>query len=292
MYSPLVKGLNNALDKLSGIKVSGLPDYKEEHQIVFVRTNARCIANDSDLQGQFKPDIVLLRWDTFKEMKGGPSPLFSDTYTSDLCCKSGANQPKPRWKKLLSTVEVKRLPVGKAGAARRFSDKLYCSRFRDLGAESKADGRPKYKLSRGRGERFTRSRMSIFPSTLPVPSPTSVPPPVPEGNKEPASPMPGWETTEQKCRLSFESEGLPRKRLKTVGDAPLEPVGDTPLEPVSEIPSGRVKRAPEVQSAIYATRIISSSFNMTHTINILLKGTWIRFEANVHTPKLPDRHLR
>ena len=37
------------------------------------------------------------------------------------------------------------------------------------------------------------------------------------------------------------------------------------------------KQAPRVQSAIYASYKISSSFDISHVINLLLIGTWIGF---------------
>ena len=127
MYPPLIMALNNTLGELSKIKIPGLPDCKEDNQIVLVRTDARWVTTESYVQDQFEPedqfepDIVLLRWQTFKEIRGGPSPLFSDTYTSDICCKSGTDQPKLNWRNLLSTLEVKR--GGNEGVIRGFPNK-------------------------------------------------------------------------------------------------------------------------------------------------------------------------
>ena len=125
---------------------------------------------------------------------------------------------------------------------------------------------------------------SSLPPLFPVPSPISVPLRFSERNRGSTPPTFDWRTTEKRSRGLYESEGNSRKRFKTGGDAP--------PEPVSETPSRRVKQAPNVQSAIYAAHIISSSFNVTHTINILLVGASIRFEANFHALELPDRHFR
>jgi len=38
-----------------------------------------------------------------------------------------------------------------------------------------------------------------------------------------------------------------------------------------------LRQAPKVQSAIYASHKISSSFDVSHTINLLLIGTWLGF---------------
>ena len=66
MYPPLVKAFNYALDKLSEIVVPGLPPFQESRQIVFLRTDPAHIASETYLQGSYKPDIVLLKWDFLK----------------------------------------------------------------------------------------------------------------------------------------------------------------------------------------------------------------------------------
>jgi G:T-mismatch repair DNA endonuclease (very short patch repair protein) len=70
MYLPLVKTFNYALDWLSGFDVPGLPEFQEKRQIVFACSSMRCIKSESYLQGSYKPDIILVRWDTFKQVHG------------------------------------------------------------------------------------------------------------------------------------------------------------------------------------------------------------------------------
>ena len=169
MYSPLIKALNSALDQLSKIKVPGLPDFSKDRQIVFARSDARCIESESYLQGSYKPDIVLIRWETLKKMQGKPRASFSHSYTSDICCKSGCDQPKLNWRNLLSTVEVKR-GSKPGGANKRFLKKVYSSDFEDLGAEPTTAEPPTFRPfalpQRAREVYPTRSRMSISPSTF------------------------------------------------------------------------------------------------------------------------------
>ena len=86
------------------------------------------------------------------------------------------------------------------------------------------------------------------------------------------------------CRELYASEENPRKKFKAGGDPALEPIGETTTKPE--------KQPPHVQSAIYAAHLLSSAFNITHAINILLVGTWARFDVNAHMLKLPDRHFR
>src|ERR1700753_3203111 len=47
-------------------------------------------------------------------------------------------------------------------------------------------------------------------------------------------------------------------------------------------PAKTPKLEPRVQSAIYAAHRLSSSFNNTHTINLILVGTWPRFLWALH----------
>lgn len=172
MYSPLVKALNLALDRLSEIKVHGLPDFEEKHQIVFVHTNARNVATEDYFQRQFKPDIALLQWKTFKKLEfediDGESPPFSETYSSDLCCKSGTTQPKFNWRNLLSTLEVKR--GGNEVIISGFPNKLYTPGFGELSMGPTVDEPPtSLPLTRSVMAREifpVDSGMSISPSTF------------------------------------------------------------------------------------------------------------------------------
>ena len=71
--------------------------------------------------------------------------------------------------------------------------------------------------------------------------------------------------------MMYESDGNSRKRLKAGDDTALKSISETQYE---DWPGARVKQAPRVQSAIYATHILSSSFDVAHTINVTLVGTW------------------
>ena len=128
-----------------------------------------------------------------------------------------------------------------------------------------------------------------LPQLLSGPSPISVPTRVSARNKESTQSVAGWKSTEKRHRMIYESDGNSRKRAKTSGDTALEPISETMRE---YQPSAQVKQAPRVQSAIYAAHILSSSFNITHTINITLVGTWAYFWASVQTLKLFNRHFR
>ena len=79
-----------------------------------------------------------------------------------------------------------------------------------------------------------------------------------------------------------------RKRLKTGSDTESEPVSGTKR---GDPTSARVKQSLRVQSAICASHIISSSFDVTHAINIFLVGAWVGFQASVNTLKLTNRHF-
>ena len=170
MYSPLVKAWNYALDRLSKIKVPGLPDFKEDRQIVFARSDARCIKSESYLQGSYKPDIVLVRWRTLKETQRERKAPYPMTYLSDMCCKSGSDQPKLNWRNVLSTVEVKRGSSVLQGANEEFIETTYTSGFEDLRAEPTAaeppPPSPPARPGMVREIYITRSRSSVSPSAF------------------------------------------------------------------------------------------------------------------------------
>jgi len=115
MYIPLVKAFNYALNELSKLSVPGLPEFQEERQIVFARSDAKCIASEHYLQGSYKPDIILLKWSLFKSVHGYTSAAYSASYRSDICCESSRKKPELSWRNILSTVEVKRSGTGGAG---------------------------------------------------------------------------------------------------------------------------------------------------------------------------------
>jgi len=108
MYSPLIKAFNYALDRLSKFEVPGLPRFQKQRQIVFARSDPKCIESESYLQGSYKPDIVLVKWDVFKRAHRRPRAVYSDSYESRTCCESACDQPSLSWRNLLSTLEVKR----------------------------------------------------------------------------------------------------------------------------------------------------------------------------------------
>jgi len=112
MYDPLITAFNYALDRLSKLKVPHLPGFQETRRIVFARSDAKCIKSESYLQGSYKPDIVLLKWDTFKS-----------AYQSPGAADSGSYRPNLRWCNVLSTVEVKRGKSGNKGKAKEESAK-------------------------------------------------------------------------------------------------------------------------------------------------------------------------
>ena len=172
MYSPLIKALNSALDQLSKIKVPGLPDFNKDRQIVFARSDARCIESESYLKGSYKPDIVLVRWETLKKMQGKLQASFSHSYTSDICCKSGCDQPKLDWRNLLLTLEVK-CGSKHGGANKWFLKNTYSSDFGDLSAEPTTADPPTFPPPalphRAREIYPTRSRTSVSPSALVLP---------------------------------------------------------------------------------------------------------------------------
>ena len=115
MYSPFIRAFNYTLDRLSGLKVPGLPDFQENRQIAFARSDEKCIESESYLQGSYKPDIVLVKWNMFTRVHQRAGAVYSESYETDICCESGCEQPTLSWRNLLSTVEVKRGGPGGAG---------------------------------------------------------------------------------------------------------------------------------------------------------------------------------
>lgn len=108
MYSRLIKAFNYALGRLPNVKVPGLlpelVDSKPRSQ--FTRDSARCIESNSYFQGSYKPDTALVQWKTFKAIPRCEEAANLNAYISDICCKSGRDQPKPQLAKLLVDVDV------------------------------------------------------------------------------------------------------------------------------------------------------------------------------------------
>jgi len=182
MYSPLVKAFNYALDRLSELDVPGLPKFHEPSQIVFACSATKCIKSESYLQGSVKPDIVLVKWSTFKRTHQRADAAYPDSYKSDVCYRSGYDQPSLSWRNVLSTLEVKRGGPGGAGNTGNKPSKgkrkgksvhsRYTGRFEDLGGDLGAivqPGPPRPAPLKMVGEENpTRSRKSTAPSPLPL----------------------------------------------------------------------------------------------------------------------------
>jgi len=182
MYSPLVKAFNYALDRLSELDVPGLPKFHEPSQIVFACSATKCIKSESYLQGSYKPDIVLIKWNTFKRAHKCPGVAYSGSYESDVCYRSDCDQPRLSWRNILSTLEVKRGGPRGAGNTGNKPSKgktkgksvhsTYTGQFEDLGGDIGAivqPGPPRPAPLKMVGEENpTRSRKSTAPSALPL----------------------------------------------------------------------------------------------------------------------------
>lgn len=88
------------------------------------------------LQGLYKPDIILIKWSKFKTEYGSKHHPYSESYRSEICCRSWHSKPPLGWCNILSTVEVKPGDSGGAGSegkAKARSVKLkYDTGFMDL----------------------------------------------------------------------------------------------------------------------------------------------------------------
>jgi len=116
VYDPLIKALNCALDRLSKVDVDGLPEFKKDRQIVFARSNTKCIETETYLQGSYKPDIILIKWRKFKTEYEYEDYSYLESYISDICCRPGRDEPPLSWRNILSTVEVRRDDSGSVGS--------------------------------------------------------------------------------------------------------------------------------------------------------------------------------
>ena len=175
MYNPLIKAFNYVLDRLSKFDVPGLSEFQEKRQIVFARSDAKCIESEDYLQGSHKPDIILVKWDKFKSTYGYPKSAYAESYKRDTCCESDKVKPALSWRNILSTIEVKQGGFGGAstGGNRRSKGKaraklvksMYTGDFWDLEGDLGVAGSSKLPQSAPLkivDEEFsTHSRMSI-----------------------------------------------------------------------------------------------------------------------------------
>jgi len=302
MYSPLIKAFNYALDRLSTLQVPGLPGFQNKRQLVFAYSATKCIESESYLQGSYKPDIVLVKWNTFKKVHGRTTSGYSQSYESNICCKSGCDQPKLSWRNLLSTLEVKRGAPGGAGnyekkppkgkAREKFVNTTYTGGFwelkGDLGGEKPSKVQQSTPLKMVDEENPTRTRTFVpLPSVFTFSS-TSVATRSSLRNRDSSSStsdrLPS--SLQKRRRTLHESDGKLPKRPKsesnTTPGGTNEQEAKTQSEMEAEEPKRPQKQAPRVQSAIYASHKISSSFDISHTINLLLIGTWVGFELDLH----------
>jgi len=91
-----------------------------------------------------------------------------------------------------------------------------------------------------------------------------------------------------------ETDGTAPKWIKSDGGT--KPSGTSeseakPNKPEAEKPAGPQKQALKVQSAIYASHKILSSFDISHTINLILIGTLLSTEFLVGPALILGRHL-
>ncbi|KAF9642015.1 hypothetical protein BDM02DRAFT_2818990 [Thelephora ganbajun] len=284
MYTPLVKAFNYALDRFSRCQMPGLPKFQEDRQIVFARSDAKGIKSESHLQSSYKPDIVLVKWNVFKTAHQCTRVAYSKSYESDVCCESGSNKPSLSWRNLLSTIEVKRGSPGGAGNSGKNPSKgkakenfksTYTGDFEDLRGDLQAARPPEPSQSSSfrmvSEENPTRS-LPTRSGLRDQGSSSSTPdrPPL-QLQKRRRDLVESYGTTPKKPKSDSNTEpgGTSEQRAET----PSEPGLKKSNEPGVEGPKRLQKQAPRVQSAIYASHKISSSFDISHTINLILIGT-------------------
>ena len=106
MYLPFAEALNDALERLSGIQVDGLPDFKTH--IAFVPCD-KGVPSDRDSSGStFKPDIVLMPIQDARKLYGLDqlhTPAVSK-FISEI--KGKISSDFTGWDTILSAVEIKR----------------------------------------------------------------------------------------------------------------------------------------------------------------------------------------
>ena len=83
----------------------GLLPSERSRQIVFLRTDPKHIASKTYLQGSYRPDIVLLRWDFSKTYFEYPKAPYPESHESGLRCESGFKKPHLSCKDVLSTLD-------------------------------------------------------------------------------------------------------------------------------------------------------------------------------------------
>ncbi|KAF9642050.1 hypothetical protein BDM02DRAFT_3194011 [Thelephora ganbajun] len=184
MYSPLIKASNYALEWFSRCRMPGFSEFQENRQIVFARGGAKWIESGSCLQGSYKPDIVLAKWNVFK--------------------RAQAWRSWRRWQQWEEHIQGR--------------------------------DRPPHQL-----QKRHRDPLESYGTTL-------------KKSKSDTNTTPG---------------GTSKQRAET----PSEPgVKESNESEVEELKRSQ-KQAPKVQSAIYASHKISSSFGISYTINLALIGT-------------------
>ena len=278
MYSPLIKAFNYGLEKLSNIDVPQLPKFQKSDQVVFVRVDPKPVARETYLQGLYKPDIALTKWNLVEEQQEGTETDYSKSHNSDLCCSPRSSFPKshPSWKDVLLTVEVKRgsSTASKAGGKESVDKpgaKEYTSVFGELEGDSCQDAPSSeppsspYVVRMARERRPKRSGTSIV---LALPSLRSHWVLACGGSR-------GLKVGKETFRIK---RGTTNPSGKNGGErGALSEDGKK-----ADVPAKALQQPNRIQSAVYAAHRLSSSFNITHTINIVLVGMWESFQQDLH----------
>jgi len=106
MYLPFAEALNHALERVSNIRVNGLPE--SQAHIAFVPCNKRVPSDRNILGSSFKPDLAIMSLQDAREFYKLENP---DTpQVSQLVGEIAGNSPPgfTGWKAILSAVELKR----------------------------------------------------------------------------------------------------------------------------------------------------------------------------------------
>ncbi|KAF8315998.1 uncharacterized protein EI90DRAFT_3293795 [Cantharellus anzutake] len=252
MYDPFVIASNYALDQLSKVDIQGLPQYSADKQIVFVCNHNHTVKSlDLNRDCRTRPDIVLLQWESFRNLACNASDTYSCTYGTQMCT-AGSKNLELAWKKVRSTVEVKfdRLPK-QVSPMRSFNNNFkdlkeseLCSSFDNDVSSTGFIRHVQPELKYG-----SRGSDRVAARKGPVTS---------EHISE-------WAYSRMKRKTEALNDHNTTKRSKTGGDA----AGS------SERPAVPQKHPVHIQNGIYAAERLSCSLDITHAINFILQGSKI-----------------
>ncbi|PPR06232.1 hypothetical protein CVT24_000623 [Panaeolus cyanescens] len=277
IYGPLARACNYLFYRLSELEVTDLPSFDERNRIVMI-PQPESLSTENEKLPDLKPDLVIVPWEVVK----GRYRCLEETFAETPFINNNEVHLNMVWRQILCVLEVKPDNPREMNRQIRLSAKNQQQASEGTPPTPKTEGPPAALNTEGQAVASCRQEFKSLPqcalSTFPEGVRVSAtlraepgPPPQSVANLSVASHGLEQKLSVIPAQKQSEDFSAAVKRRKRSDDTDSAPSAKRPKQDSDE-PSNKLEEA-RAQLANYLTVRSSSSFDITHSIGLLIQGT-------------------